>query len=336
MKAFTICGASVLAALTTLACGDSGLSAADLNKNPPPATGATSGQSGGSAGTAAGGAAGSGSPVGGAAGSSTTPGGGSAGTSTAGTGPTAGTGSGGGTGGTGEPPGPYADRSGTFKMLVLTRTAAFAHTGSIATGKAMLQEIEAEQGFDIQFAESKEEVDQVMAAGLDQFEIIFHMNTTGDIFTPEQQEIYKTWMENDGAFAGVHAATDTENGWDFYSEVTGQYYNGHGNAGVHDQIQFDPAMLDFPALKGLPNPWQRNEEWYKFDSYQQWSVKPGFKVLGRKAADSQPIVWAREWGNFRAFYTAIGHDASVFQDPLVKKHVTGGIMWAVRRDKLIK
>jgi type 1 glutamine amidotransferase len=143
-------------------------------------------------------------------------------------------------------------------------------------------------------------------------------------------------MESSGAFAGVHSATDTENGWAFYSEVTGQYYNGHTIAGTQGQIQFETSALDFPAVKGLPNPWSRAEEWYNFNSYQQWSVKPGFKVLGRKAADQQPITWVREYNNFRSFYTAIGHEAAVFKDASVKKHVTGGIMWAVRRDKLIK
>jgi hypothetical protein len=145
-------------------------------------------------------------------------------------------------------------------------------------------------------------------------------------------------MEDDGAFAGVHSATDTENGWAFYSEVTGQYYNGHGPQNQPDQIQLEPAAVaaNFIALQGVPNPWQRNEEWYRFDNHQVWSAKPGFQILGRKAADGQPIMWTREWGNFRAFYTAIGHDGVVFQDPVVKKHVTNGLMWAVRREASIK
>jgi type 1 glutamine amidotransferase len=58
-------------------------------------------------------------------------------------------------------------------------------------------------------------------------------------------------------------------------------------------------------------------------------------ILGRKQADNQPIVWAREFGNWRSFYTALGHDSAVFVDPLVKQHVTGGILWAVRRDHLL-
>jgi type 1 glutamine amidotransferase len=103
-----------------------------------------------------------------------------------------------------------------------------------------------------------------------------------------------------------------------------------------DQIQLESSMLDFPALRGIPNPWQRAEEWYRFNSFQSWSTKPGFQILGRKAADSQPIMWIREWGNFRAFYTAIGHAEAVFRDDEnVKKHLTGGILWAVRREHLV-
>jgi type 1 glutamine amidotransferase len=47
-------------------------------------------------------------------------------------------------------------------------------------------------------------------------------------------------------------------------------------------------------------------------------------------------MWLREHDNYGSFYTAIGHDAAVFEDPDVKKHVTGGIMWAVRREHLIQ
>jgi uncharacterized protein len=337
-------------ALVSGACSD-GPSAADLNKNPSPVT------SGGSAGT------GTAPSTGGSAGSSVVPSGGTGstdatsgassvggGTDVGGNAPSggsaadagsaalAGSATEGGSGGSGgaAPTGPYADRSGSFKMLVLSRTAGFPHTESIATGKEMLKQIASEQGFELAWAESDAEVDAVIVADkLAQFEIIFHLNTTGDIFDNTQQQTYETWMKDGGAFAGTHSATDTENGWAFYSEVTGQYYNNHSNVG-QGQIQFESSALDFPAVKGLPNPWPRTEEWYNFNSYQQWSVKPGFKILGRKAADQQPITWVREYDGFRSFYTAIGHEAAVFKDANVKKHITGGIMWAVRRDKLIK
>jgi type 1 glutamine amidotransferase len=347
MRTFTILGASLAAstlALMVMGCGDSGPSADDLNQNPPMGGGQANGgasTTGGATTAGTGTTAGSGTVAGsgGSAGSSVVPQGGSGGSGVQ-TGGSAGmdsgtSGAGGGSAGAGgaPPTGPYAPRTGTFKMLVYSKTAAFRHDASIKTGKAMLQQIGQEQGFEVVITETNE---LITPEGLKPFEIIFFMNSTGDIFNATEQKTYEDWMVAGGAFAGAHAATDTENGWAFYSEVTGQYYNGHGAQNVPDNIQIEAAMLNHPAVKGLPNPWQRNEEWYKFDSYQQWSAKPGFQILGRKTADTQPITWIREWGNFRAFYTGIGHDPSVFQDPNVKKHLTGGIMWAVRREALIK
>jgi type 1 glutamine amidotransferase len=354
-----------LAALASWACSASGPSIDDLNNMPPGTTGGSdtmpsAGSSGSGTTTGGGGAASTGG--GSSAGGETTTGGvvgtggmvstGGAvtgGSDAGGTPPMGGTagmdagggGSGGmamgGTGGV-APTGPYAPRTGSFKMMVYSRTKGYRHDTSIESGKAMLAEIATAQGFQIVQVESDADNTQyITPEGLAQFEIIFFLNSTGDIFTAAQQKTYEDWMtQKNGAFAGVHSATDTENGWAFYSEVTGQYYNGHSNAGTPGQIQLEASMLDFPALKGIPNPWQRNEEWYNFNSWQQWTTKPGFKILGKKAADGQPIMWTREYGNFRSFYTAIGHDRPVFQDATVKKHITGGIMWAVRREALIK
>jgi type 1 glutamine amidotransferase len=231
------------------------------------------------------------------------------------------------------PAGPYAPRSGSFQMLVYSRTTAFRHD-SIAQGKLMLQEIASEQGFQITETEVN---DLITPEGLAQFEIVFFMNSTGDIFNQAEELAFQQWMETkNGAYAGVHSATDTEQGWAFYKEMTGQYYDGHVNANTPGAIQFEASVAQFPAVAGLPNPWQRNEEWYRFNSFQEWSTKPGFQMLGRKAADNQPIAWVREFGNWRSFYTGLGHDATAFRDPAVKQHVTGGIMWAVRREQLIR
>ena len=228
---------------------------------------------------------------------------------------------------------PYA-RSGSFKMLVYSKTAGFRRAASIEAGKAMLQEIAAEQGFEVVMTETNE---LFTAEGLAQFEIVFFNNTTGDVFEPAEEQAYEKWMTlQAGAFAGVHAATDTQPSSAFYSEVTGQFSDGHTFANVIDDIKIEPGALNHPAMKGLPNPWPRAEEWMRFNKSADWTTKPGFQVLGRKAADGEPITWVREWGHFRSFYTGLGHDPSVFKDAAVKQHITGGIMWAVRREQLIR
>jgi hypothetical protein len=163
------------------------------------AVGGSSGSSGGDT-VIPGGAAGTG-PIGGS--------------DSGGSGPTAGTGGSGGE----APVGPYAPRTGKFKMLVYSKTAAFRHDGSIVTGKAMLNTIATEIGIDP--PDVKE--DNTWLANIDDYELLFFMNCTGDIFTDPEEAFFEAWLKKGGAGAGVHSATDSENGWAFYAEVTGQY-----------------------------------------------------------------------------------------------------------------
>jgi hypothetical protein len=176
----------VTSLLALCACSPSGPSAEDLNKGLGEGGSATT--TGGSAGSNAvmGGSAGTGvvGGSGGGAGTSMMPEGGTGGMAVGGTN-TGGTMAGGSGGSGGEVPmGPYAPRSGSFKMLVLTRTAGFRHAGSIDTGKVMLQEIATAQGFELAYADSDAEIDALFtsAENLAQFEIMYHMNTTGDMF----------------------------------------------------------------------------------------------------------------------------------------------------------
>jgi hypothetical protein len=117
--------------------------------------------------------------------------------------------------------------------------------------------------------------------------------------------------------------------------VTGQYYDGHSGSTVTEQLVLESTLLSHAALSGLPNPWQRTDEWANFNSWATWSQKEGFQILIKRGSDGQPVSWIREYSNFRSFYTAMGHAPAVLQDADVKKHVTGGIMWAVRRERCV-
>ncbi len=226
---------------------------------------------------------------------------------------------------------PYAARSGSFKLLAYSRTADYRHDSAILGGRALLQQIADEQGFELVATE-----DNAFLANLSSFEVLFFLNTSGDVFNQQEERVFEQWMTRGGGFVGTHSAAATEPFWDFYSEVTGQYYNGHGPAGVTTNLELEPTMLDHPTLAGLPNPWQHTDEWARFDSYLQWSVKPGFKILVRNSTDATLVSWLREWGSFRAFYTALGHDGTAYTDPILKQHLAGAIMWAARREHLLK
>jgi type 1 glutamine amidotransferase len=250
-----------------------------------------------------------------------------------------GVGGGGAVGGTGAGAGgggPYDPRSGTFKVLVYYRTVVFRHVDSINTGKTMVQQIATEQGFTVALTDQNTDI---TPSGLSQYEVLFFLNTTGDIFSDVEQQTFETWMTTkNGGFVGVHSATDTENGWSFYSEVTGQYFNGHVLCCSQGTIQWDPGAANHVAVRGLPNPWSRTEEWYHFNLSSAWSAKEGFQILARATIDnvSRPVSFTRQYRNFRSFYTSLGHQGSVFQDANVKRHVAAGIMWAARREHLLR
>jgi type 1 glutamine amidotransferase len=200
----------------------------------------------------------------------------------------------------------------------------------------MLQGIGQKQGFEVTLATNDSEINPT---GLAQYEIVFFLNSTGDLWKDGNlRRDFEAWIRNNGAYAGMHGATDSASSWAFYKELTGQYYDLHDNV-ISGTIQWTTDGLQHPAAKGLPNPWNRREEWYKFNSWQTWSTKPGFTVLNTvttTGGGTRPVSYVREWENIRAFYSSLGHEDAPYTDADVIKHVTAGIMWAVRREALIK
>jgi type 1 glutamine amidotransferase len=228
----------------------------------------------------------------------------------------------------------YAPRAGSFKMLVYSATDAFRHASAIEAGKTMLQQIASEHDIEVVATDTNEHITET---GLAQFELVFFLNTSGNVFSPQEQLVFEKWMTTQsGAFAGLHSAADTEFDWAFYKEVTGQYLNGQGAANTPEELVLEAANLSHPALLGLPNPWHHSDEWYLFNSHEQWSAKPGFQILARRTSNGHPVMWTREWAGFRAFYSSLGHDAAAFKSAPFQKNVTNGILWAVRREHALK
>jgi type 1 glutamine amidotransferase len=54
---------------------------------------------------------------------------------------------------------------------------------------------------------------------------------------------------------------------------------------------------------------------------------------GGRMGTEHPLVWCHAQLGGRVFYTALGHDAQAFSDPLFRAHVRGGLRYAARLDK---
>src|SRR5687768_3069255 len=138
------------------------------------------------------------------------------------------------------------------KILVVTHAAGFRHT-SRDTAAAAVRFLGAvtHQWDVVGDATNKEELQAwITPEKLKGVDLVFFANTTGDLgLTSEGKRTFYEWINNGGAWAGVHSAADTyHNDADFLNLVRGEFQT-HGpqvKVEVRNQDPKHPATKDVP------------------------------------------------------------------------------------------
>jgi type 1 glutamine amidotransferase len=226
-----------------------------------------------------------------------------------------------------------------FKALVFSKTAAFRNR-SIPTAVAAVQNRGAEHNCAVDATADAAAFNDVNLA---QYDVVIFLSTTGDVLNDTQQGAFERYIEAGGGYTGIHSASDTEYDWPWYGGLVGAYFRDHpGVAGVNQQFQqatMKVAGFSNPANALLPSRWTRVEEWYNFRTNPRPNVRVlttvdektydprGYSVPGGSPGmgEDHPISWCHAYDGGRAFYTAIGHSASAYSEPLVLAHILGGI-----------
>lgn len=212
-------------------------------------------------------------------------------------------------------------------ILVFSKTAGFRHD-SIPAGIAAITELGAQNGFQV---EATEDAGAFTDANLGRFAAVVWLSTTGDVLNEEQQAAFERYIAAGHGYAGVHAAADTEYTWPWYGRLVGAYFRSH------PQIQ--PATVRVsdhahPSTVGLPDTWQRTDEWYNYQTNPRSQVKvlatldestydPGAGAMG-----DHPIAWCHPMDTGRSWYTGGGHTIESYAEPLFRAHLLGGITYA--------
>jgi len=217
----------------------------------------------------------------------------------------------------------------TPRLLLMTKTEGYRHD-SIPAGISAVQGICDEQGWELTTTEDASLfTDEQLAT----FTGVMFLSTSGDILSPEQEAAFRGFVEAGGSFIGVHAATDTEPGWQWYRELVGAHFHSHP-AIQSAQIHVDVA--DHLATAHLSDPWLRADEWYNFDVNPRADETVNVLLtldegtyMGGNMGD-HPITWTREVGPSRMFYTALGHTTTSYAEPEFLLHLSGGMRWALQ------
>jgi cytochrome c len=213
------------------------------------------------------------------------------------------------------------------RVLVFSRTKGFRH-GSIPDGIAAVKALGAQHGFAV---EATEDPTAFTDQSLGRFAAVVFMSTTGDVLDSTQQAAFQRYIRSGHGFVGVHSATDTEYDWPWYGQLVGAYFSHH------PEIQAATVLVDdrtHPSTAGLPERWERTDEWYDFRAKPRAEVQVLARLdestyRGGMMGSDHPIAWWHDFDGGRAWYTAGGHTAESYREPLFLQHLLGGIQYAI-------
>ena len=224
-----------------------------------------------------------------------------------------------------QPPGGPSPVTPTFAILVFSKTEGFRHD-SIPAGIAAIRQQGSTRGFSI---DTTEDGVAFSDDSLARYKAIVFLSTTGDVLNAAQQAAFERFIRRGGGFVGVHSATDTEYDWPFYGSLVGAYFAGHPDI-QNGTIQIEDA--GHPSTASLPRTWMRRDEWYNFQRNPRGSVTVLATIdersySGGTMAPDHPIMWSHTFEGGRAWYTAGGHTAESFSEPLFVDHLGRAIVW---------
>ena len=215
------------------------------------------------------------------------------------------------------------------KLLVVSVTKGFRHE-SIPTAERVIEAIGKESGaYTVDFARTDEELQAKTAAkALAGYDGVFFANTTGDLPLADR-DAFLAWIAKGHAFLGMHSATDTFHGYRPFIAMLGGEFDYH-----KQQVKVEPKVEDpkHPATRHLGPGFAVLDEIYIMKSFDKARVHVLLSVDKHPNTGEPgyfPLAWTRQEGKGRVFYTAFGHRDDVIEAEWYKKHLLGGIRWAL-------
>jgi len=177
-------------------------------------------------------------------------------------------------------------------------------------------------------------------SNLANYDAIIFSNANNEVFdTEEQKQAFQKFIQNGGGFVLIHSSIAVERDSPWYWALAGGKFVRHAPHQVFDVVATDP---NHPSTEFLNGKWTVDDECYYTNH-----LNPDIHVLlsadmttvqDKKSVeypndifgDYFPLSWSRKSGKGRVWYTGLGHDAETYDDPIFRKHLKGGILWALK------
>ena len=221
------------------------------------------------------------------------------------------------------------------RVLYFTYSAGYRHD-VIPLSREILTQLGKNSGaFEVI---ATEDLSEFSPANLERYAAVMFY-TSGEIpMSGLQKMALLDFVRSGRGFLGVHSATDTFYTWPDYLDLIGGYFNGHP---WHQAVTIEVADAADPLVAFLGGSLQLNDEIYQISDFDYRGSRvllrldPSSVDLGKAGVHQRfygwPLAWKRFFGEGRVFYSALGHEASVWQDPRYQRILTNAILWSTRR-----
>ncbi len=167
---------------------------------------------------------------------------------------------------------------------------------------------------------------------------IFFMGHRDVPLDDKQKADLLSFVKDEGkGFVAAHTATTAFLGWPEFGEMLGARYDGHpwGSAAgtiINEDAAF-PATRHFGAA-----PFAFTDEFYQAKDYSREKLRVLLRLDVSKMPPNDevhrtdgdfPLVWAKNYGKGRVFYSALGHAASTWDNRDVGQMYLEAIKWAM-------
>jgi len=167
---------------------------------------------------------------------------------------------------------------------------------------------------------------------------IFFMGHREIDLNADQKAALLKFVHDDGkGFVAAHVGSTAFMSWPEFGEMLGGRFDNHP-WGVTDA----PVIVEdqaFPGMKFFAPVVNMHEEFYQISGFSTEksrilmrldTSKLDMKAQGVQAADAPyALTWAKMYGKGRVYYSALGHDASTWDNPDIQRMWFEAVKWSL-------
>ena len=228
------------------------------------------------------------------------------------------------------------------RVLVFSKTSPYGYRHqSIEAGKSAVVGLCLQNGI---MADTTEDSRIFTEKNLKRYAAVVFLSTNGEVLGPDEEAAFERYIQAGGGFVGIHSASATEYTWHWYGGLVGAYFKDHPTFqdGMVQVEKCDDLSTEHFGCKDLG--WK--DEWYNFRNYE-----PDIEVLlsidenkyqggtlpdGKYEKTHHPLAWKHTYDGGRSFYTSLGHSPESYSDSAFRKHLLGGIRYAIGEHKPLR